>query len=283
MRVLGRTLRWAKAVVGEAAQGLGHVFRDRSRSARQQARQIANAARRKSEAAKTEMKTAYRRLVATSRATLAQARTVRQVLRPQTDQRAQRLLQTLERFLPRLEQALNQTVRRVFQEEVVPAGEKIVSLFEPHTAIIRRRKAGRETEFGRKVWLDEVAGGIISRWSTLEGNPPEEAQWQPALDHHVTQFGQPPQQASADRGLSSPTNEAYAHKLGVKYVVLPKTGRKSQARQAYERQPWFKRGRRYQAGIEGRISVLKRQHALDRCLDHGEAGVDKWVGWGQTF
>jgi transposase, IS5 family len=171
-------------------------------------------------------------------------------------------------------------VRRVLQGESVPATLKLVSLFEAHTAIIRRKKPAKETEFGHKVWLDEVEGGIVTRWQVLSGNPPDEEQWQPALDHHIDQFGHPPWQASADRGLYSPDNETYAQAKGVKRIILPKPGRKDDARRLLEQQPGFKRGRRFHAGIEGRISVLKRKHQLDRCLDHGVDGFDKWVGWG---
>ena len=163
---------------------------------------------------------------------------------------------------------------------MVPATQKIVSLFEPHTDIIRRQKAGKDTEFGHKVWLDEVDGGLVTRWQVLEGNPDDAEQWQPALDHHRQQFGKPPHQASGDRALYSPENEAYAQHQGVKQPVLPQPGRKSETRRLHEAQPWFKRGRRFHAGVEGRISVLKRKHELDRCRDHGEANFDKWVGWG---
>jgi IS5 family transposase len=61
---------------------------------------------------------------------------------------------------------------------------------------------------------------------------------------------------------------------------LPKAGHKSEQRRQHERQSWFRRGRRYHAGIEGRISVLKRKHGLGRCLNHGRDGFERWVGWG---
>jgi len=280
VRILSRTLKRAQAVVGDGTDHAKQLFRDRSRSAKQQAHRIANAARRRSAAAKSQMKTAYQRLVTVTRATVRQAQTVVTTLKTETGHTAQRLVETFETYLPRVEQALDQAVRRVFQEEVVPATEKIVSLFEAHTAIIRRKKPGKETEFGHKVWLDEVDGGIVTRWQTLEGNPAEDEQWGPAIDHHIAQFGHPPWQASADRGLYSADNEAYAINQGVHHVILPMTGRKDDARRQHEQQSWFKRGRRFHAGVEGRISVLKNKHQLGRCLDHGDDGFDKWVGWG---
>jgi IS5 family transposase len=280
VRVLSRTLKRAKAVVTGTAQSTAETFRDRTRSARNQARRIVNRARGRSSAAKQGMQQAYRRLIQVTQASIKQANMVLDALRAESSQVAQRLAETLETFIPRVEQALDQAVRRVLQGETVAASEKIVSLFEPHTDIIRRQKAGKETEFGRKVWLDEVDGGIVSRWQVLKGNPPDSDQWRPAIDHHLQQFGRPPDQASGDRALYSPGNEAYVRQIGVKRPILPKPGRKTEERRKHEAQSWFKRGRRYHAGVEGRISVLKRSHGLARCLDHGQEGFDKWVGWG---
>jgi IS5 family transposase len=280
VRVLSRTLKRAKEVAKDTAQLAAKTFRDRTRSARNQARRIARRARQRSAAAKEDMQKAYQRLVHVTRATVKQAETVVDTLKVESSQTAQRLVETLEAFLPHVEQALDQTVRRVFEGESVPAREKIVSLFEPHSDIIRRQKAGKPVEFGHKVWLDEVDGGIATAWRVLDGNPPDAEQWQPAIDHHLQQFDKPPWQASGDRGLYSPDNEAYARRQGVKRPILPKPGRKTEERRQYESQSWFKRGRRFHAGVEGRISVLKRKHGLDRCLDRGEKGFDRWVGWG---
>jgi IS5 family transposase len=280
VRVLSRTLKRAKEIVTQTAQLTATSFRDRSRGARNQARRIVNGARQKSATAKAAMKQAYQQLIGITQASLQQAHTVLTVLQTQSDQTAQKLAATLTTFMPRVEQALDQAVRRVIDGEMVPAAQKIVSLFEPHTDIIRRQKAGKETEFGHKVWLDEVDGGIVTRWQVLEGNPDDADQWQPALDHHRKQFGKPPSQASGDRGLYSPDNEAYAQRQGVKRPILPQPGRKSETRRLHEAQAWFKRGRRFHAGVEGRISVLKRKHELTRCRDHGQTNFDKWVGWG---
>jgi len=280
VRVLSRVLKRAKAVVGGTAQVTAETFRDRTRSARNQARRIAKRARQKGKDAKAGMRESYRRLVNISRASIRQAQTILDVLRGQSSQAAAGVIGQLETFIPRVEQAVAQTVRRVFLGERVPAREKIVSLFEPHTAVIRRGKAGKETEFGRKVWLDEVDGGIVTRWEVLKGNPSDAEQWRPAIDHHIEQFGKPPHQASGDRGLYSPDNETYARRKGINRVILPQPGHKAEQRRQYEAQRWFKRGRRFHAGVEGRISVNKRKHGLGRCLDHGEEGFDKWVGWG---
>jgi len=85
---------------------------------------------------------------------------------------------------------------------------------------------------------------------------------------------------AADRNVHSKDNERIAQELGVKKACLPKAGTKSTERQEYERQGWYKRARRFRAGIEGRISVMARRGYLGRCRDKGEEGFGRWVGWG---
>ena len=280
VRVLGRTLSRARQVLGEQAELGKQVFRNRVRSVRRLARQVGETMRRRSEQAKTEGKSAYRKLIRAVETTIEQAKQVLPVLQEQTTEQAQRLAQTLETFLPRAQQVVTQTIRRVLQQEKVPASEKIVSIFEAHTDIIRRNKAHKPTEYGHKVWLDEVDGGIVTRWEVLKGNPNDDRQWLPSLDHHIAHFGKAPWQASADRGVHSAENERLAQERGVQHVILPQPGRRSEARHKHESQAWFKRGRRWHSGVEGRISVLKRCHELDRCRDHAQEGFEKWVGWG---
>lgn len=275
VRVLSRTLKRIQPLLdGQSAQ-VKALFRDRSRSARETTRHIERAARQGRE--KTQPW--YRKLVRIARASVQQAQRVVENLGEQTGNPAHKLCDQLQTFISRTQQVIEQTVRRVFKDETVPAEDKLVSLFEPHTDIIKRGKAQRPTEFGHKVWLDEVEGGIISDYRILDGNPADSDQWPLSIDHHIQQFGHPPRQASADRGVQSAPNETYAQQRGVKRVILPKAGHKSAQRRQHERQAWFRRGRRYHAGIEGRISVLKRKHGLDRCLNHGEDGFSRWVGW----
>lgn len=280
VRVLSRLVKRAKGVLQDTTQLAAETFRDRNRSARNAARRIYEGTRRRSEAAKARVKETYRHLVRITQASVGQARQVLAAVKDRTDKQAQKLKTSLEQFIPHIEQVIAQTKRRVFEGEKVPASEKIVSIFEAHTDIICRGKANQPVEFGHKVWLDEEDGGIVSNYRILEGNPSDKNQWKPSLDHHVELFGRPPDQASADRGVYSAPNEAYAEKIGVKRVILPKPGHKSDARRQHEKQRWFKRGRRFHAGIEGRISVLKRKHGLDRCLYHGDDGFGRWVGLG---
>ena len=276
VRVIGRTLQRAKQVISEQTELADEVFRNRIRSARKTARQIRRMIARQKEAGKQ----AYRKLVKITQQSVSQAKQVLEALEENNQQLVQRLKDTLETFIPRVEQVIGQTIRRVFQDEKVPADEKLVSIFEPHTAIIRRGKAGKPVEYGRKIWLDEVDGGIITRWDVLDGNASDKLQWVPSLDAHQQIFGKPPTQASADRGVFSTDNETEAKNRGIKRVVLPKPGKKSEKRRQHEKQPWFRRARKWHNGVEGRISVLKRCYNLDRCLNHGQDGFQRWIGWG---
>jgi len=280
VRVVSRLLRRAKTVLGEQVELGKEAFRTRTRSVRRLAQQLHRVARRKGEQAAEELRQAYAKLVDIAQASRAQALRVRAALQGQADAVAQRLVERFDHFVPLLEQAIEQATRRVLRGEAVPSEEKVVSLFEPHTQVIRRHKAGQPTEFGRKVLLDEVEGGIISRYEVLDAGGLEHPHLPRSLAAHQQRFARAPDVLAGDRGLYSPENEALARQAGVKRVVLPKTGRLSRERQQHERQRWFKRGFRFRAGIEGRINVLRRDYGLDRCRDHGAVGMGRWVGWG---
>jgi IS5 family transposase len=284
VRVLSRALGRAHQVLQQSAtatvQVAQRVFRNRCRSARNWAREIGRAVQDHAQEGKERSVRLYRKLLGVTRASVKQARQVAKVLREVPTQAADRVAKQIEHFVPLVEQVVRQATRRVLRGESVPAQDKIVSLFEPHTDIIRRGKPGRTAEFGHKVWIDEVDGAIVSDYRVLDGNPADQSQWVPSLEQHQELFERPPDQMSGDRGMYSGDNEARAQAAGVRRVILPKPGHRSAIRKQYEQQRWFRRGRRYHQGIEGRISVLKRRYGLDRCRDHGQSGFERWVGWG---
>ncbi len=280
VRVLSRTLAKAKQFLQGTAALAPDACQDRTRSAKRQMKRITEAARQRGEQAEQAMRGAYRRLLDITETVRDRAQQVGAALRAQATERAHHVADTLDHYLPLVEHVIAQTTRRVFDGEAVPASDKIVSLFEPHTAIIRKGKPGRPTEFGRVLWLDEVDGGIISRYEVLAGNPPEPEQLPRSLDHHRAVFAHPPRLLAGDRGVHSSANERYAAAQGVRQVVLPKPGAKSAKRIAHEQQRWFRRGHDWRSGMEGRISGLKRRHRLDRCRNHGADGMERWVGWG---
>ena len=280
VRVLSRLLRRAKKVLGDGAALGQAAFRTRNRSVRRVTQQLHRVARRKGEPAAEDLKQAYAKLIGIARGSRRQAARVAAALRDRATGQGQRLVEHLEHFLPLVDQAIAQAERRVLHGEMVPAADKLLSLFEPHTQAIRRHKPGKLTEFGRKVLLDEVDGGIVSHYAILNDVGLEHPHFVASLDAHQARFGHPPDLVAGDRGLYSPENEERARTRGVKRIVLPKVGRASRERQQHERQRWFRRGFRFRAGAEGRIHVLKRDYGLGRCRAHGEAGFGRWVGWG---
>jgi IS5 family transposase len=97
---------------------------------------------------------------------------------------------------------------------------------------------------------------------------------------HRERFGRAPELLAGDRGLYSKVGEEVAKRAGIRRVALPQSGRLTKKRKEYEEQPCFKRAFAFRAGVEGRISVLRRRYGLARCLEHGEEGMGRWVGWG---
>jgi IS5 family transposase len=282
VRVVSRLLRRAKAALGEAAIGLKEAFRGRVRAVRRLSQQLHRIARRKSDEGRRSLKAAYSRLVAIAKRAGAQGRRVLEVLRGHGDDvGAQRLAGRLGEVLPRLEQATRQAERRVLKDDPIPSGEKLVSVFEPHTQVIPRFKAGKPAEFGRKVRLDEVEGGIITGYRVLErGGGQDQEHLADALADHRRQFGRAPALLAADRGMASTENERLAKQAGVKHVALPHVGKAPPERRAEERGRRFREAYRFRAGIEGRIHALKRDFGLKRCRYRGERGFGRWVGWG---
>jgi IS5 family transposase len=237
-------------------------------------------AEKKRQRAQEAMKEAYGRLIAVTQQSVAQAKRVRAVLGPEPDPAVKQLCQALDTLVPRVEQVITQAERRVLRGETVPAKEKLVSLFEPHTQIVKRGKSGRGVEFGRKVMLDEVEGGIISGYRILAEAGSDAPYLKECLENHQEQFGRAPYLLAGDRSFFSPANEALAKDAGVKRVAIPYAGKAPPERVTEEKQRWFRAGYRFRAGIEGRISVTKRRFGLDCCRDHGEDGMGRWVGWG---
>jgi transposase, IS5 family len=280
VRVLSRLLRRAKRVLGEQTALGRQEFRTRTRSVRRLAQQVHRLARRKGEAAAEEMKAVYARLIGIAQQSSQQAERVRAALAERAEGPAQRLGEQFTHFLPLVAQAIAQASRRVLEGESVPAAEKLLSLFEPHTQVIQRHKPGRAVEFGRKLWLDEVDGGLISRYAVLDQPGQDQPYLADSLAGHQERFGHPPWLLAGDRGVYSGANERLAQQAGVQRIVLPATGKPSAARRQQERTGWWRRGFRFRAGIEGRISVRRRGFELDRCRDHGEVGMGRWVGWG---
>jgi IS5 family transposase len=280
-RVLSRLVRQARERVRPRTRADKAWFRDRHRQAHHLARDISRLVRPKGKNTEKSSRKLYGRLLALVETLATQVAQIQPRLAGLSDLAAAGLNEMFDHYLPLVRQVINQTRQRVLQGLSVPARDKVVSLFEPHTAIICRGKAKpKDTEFGRKIWYGEVDGGLISEYRLLTGNPDEAQYLLPSLHHHCQLFGKPPKQISGDRSLHSCRNEKEARAFGVRWVSLPQPGHKTPRRRQQEKQPWFRAAQRFRNGIEGRISQLRRARHLDRCLNHGELGLERWVGWG---
>jgi IS5 family transposase len=282
VKVISRLLSQAKGILLRDSKNINSsIFRNRHRTARRISRQIDELSKTKNQSGRQKREQAYSKLIEVTQASFRQAQKLKKIL--ENSKKApgsQVLLQKFTVFLPRIEQVIQQAYRRVLNKEKVPAEQKIVSIFEPHTDIICRGKINLDVEFGQKVWLDEVDGGIVSNYRILKGNPHDTQQLVPSLDQHLKNFGSPPKVITTDRGVYSQSNENYAAVLGIKEVILPKGGYRNQERIKYERKRNFKKARRWHNGIEGRINYLKRCFGLQRCFYRGELGFSRWIGWG---
>jgi transposase, IS5 family len=280
VRVLARTVARGQTILKTVGKKVLEEFEDFTPTAKGLSRKIGETLRSKKKETQAAGRQQYEKLMQMTEQTIDWAIQTQKQLQKQSERSAKCLVKDLNHFIPLARRVIQQTTRRILKGEQVPAKEKIVSIFEEHTDIIVRGKEAKPVEYGHKIWLNEVEGGLVSHYRILDGNPSEEKQWKPSLKAHIQTFQHPPVQASADRGLSSEPNEKLAHDLGVRHVVIPKRGYRSKTRVKLEHKAWFVKGRHWHAGVEGRISVLKRAHGLGRCLNHGKAGFQCWVGWG---
>ena len=250
----------------EALLGGGRAWRDRRRAAKKRARAIEYTRGR------SQRVQHYRELLGITRATLADLH--RLAARLAGDPRAAFWRAKVEPYLPRIARIIAQTERRVLGGEAVPAGEKLVSLFEPHADIIV--KGSRDVAYGHKLNLTMGKSGLILDLVVEDGNPADSERLLPMLERHIALFGEPPRQLAADGGYASRDNLARAKARGVRDVAFhKKSGLKIED---MVRSRWvYRRLRNFRAAIEAGISCLKRAYGLARStwrgLEHFKAYV----------
>src|SRR6201994_2352753 len=176
--------------------------------------------------------------------------------------------------LPLSARFIAQPRRRVLDGEIVPASEKLVSLFEPHADIIV--KGGRQVQYGHKLNLATGKSGLILDVIIETGNPADAERFVPMLDRHIARTGAPPRQTAADGGYASRANLAAAKARGVADVAFHK--KCGIAITEMVKSPWvYRRLRNFRAGIEAAISCFKRAYGATRCtwrgLDHFKAYI----------
>ncbi len=244
-----------QGLINDQVRNVQQVCRSRLRTARRVAQTLHRQLRRKGEDKEAQQKELYQKLIQTAEQMVQQSRRVVAVLGTQTQRQAQRLLEQAQRVLPLVERVITQTRTRVLEGKKVASEQKVLSLFEPHTRAIPRHKGGALVEFGRHVVLDEVDGGIVTRY--------------PLFEH-------PPNLVAGDRGVHSPDTEEHLSAAGVKLMAIPAVGKGS----AVQHTRSFKRGYRWRAGIEGRIASLRRDFGWRKSAYHGEDGMERWLGLG---
>jgi len=280
IRVLSRSL---KRVAAECKRGTLKVM-NHGRAVKHRLLEISRAAKCLTQSNQQRMQDSYQKLLALTRGVVRQAGAV--LLRWEKGKLpvVGSLLQVetqagqLRHFLPLVEKVMTQTKERVWKGNRHVVG-KVLSLFEPHTQVIRKGKAHKPNEFGRLVRIDEAENGIVSGYQVLEGNSSDTSSWLPALEQHQASFGHAPRMATADRGFYSAKNEREAQALGVKQVALPARGRLSQSRAQRQKERWFRRALRWRAGCEATISTLKHPFSMLRATYKEERGFRRYVGW----
>jgi len=275
--------RLVSALRRELGTRLHCDFSDRTRRARRRAQEISRMTGKAHRTRQHARK--YRDLLQAAQEVLQQAaahthaaRNLLEELDPMQAALISGLASEIDTYARLGQRVVDQTRRRVFGGEQLPVAEKLFSIFEPHTDLIVRGKARTPVEFGHKIRLVECRGGLITDYEVLEGNPPDQDHVVPTLQHHQRRFGAPPATLATDRGFHSTANIAACKEAGVVDCIPQCGGQKTPERQAYEKSRTFKKGQRFRAGIEGRISVLFRGRGLRRCLSHGRERFEVFVG-----
>jgi IS5 family transposase len=283
VRVLTRLMKKVTEIAGEA----GTKLRDRKRSMQRRLVEIGRATRSKGKAAQEKVQAIYRKLVEVTSRVVGQAKKFSAEIGRGTKQAADVLQQAtleglrrgLDAFIALVQQVIRQTKAGVFGGNTRAEG-KLVSIFEPDTEIIRKGKASKPTEFGKMVKLQEAENQIIIAYEVYDERPNDKDLLVPAVQLHEQRLDRPPELVAGDAGFYSAHGEATIQDMGVKRVSIPNHSTKSTERRRHQKQRWFRKGQKWRTGCEGRISVLKRRHGLNRCRYKGTAGMKRWVGLG---
>jgi transposase, IS5 family len=263
VRVLTRLLARARDDFGLRA------FPSRARRAKRRALDVLNAA------TKRKRTKAYRDLLEVTRETMGYAETAVAQLNACGDVLATLAAGEMERYAGLARRVVDQTERRVLQGETVPASEKIVSIFEPHTDIIVKDR--RDTHYGHKLTLSAGTSGLVLDWVIEDGNPADSTLVVRTIERHKEIYGRVPRQMAFDGCYASRENLKEAKELGVQDVAFSKKRGLEVLDMARSR--WvYKRLRNFRAGMESWISFLKRGFGLERCSWRGADGFARYVG-----
>lgn len=270
IRVITRLLKAGKAL----NPAPWYTFADHQRAAKKRGLQILNARK------DPVRHKAYRELLALARRVEGYARQAITELKGFVGAdlaetiAAHKILDQLERAVSLLPRVISQTERRVLRGEQVPAGDKVVSLFECHTDVIVKDR--RDTRYGHKIFLSGGRSGLILDCVIARGNPNDAAMFPDLLTRQEAIYGRMPLKTAADGGFASRDNLRLAKTKGIKDVMFAK--KRGLGVLAMVRSLWvYKKLRNFRAGIEANISRLKRAFGLDRCTWQGWPGFRQYV------
>jgi IS5 family transposase len=276
IRVISRAVSKLKKVV----PGIGRRFVKHTRKAKKVYLGLMKVMKGRTDKDKAALKNAQDELVKISEETIDGGRAVQAELGllEEKSPLVNRLRGQLDEWIEAAEKVVRQTQEVIKGNRHLP--RRLVSLFDVDARPIKRGKSRGDTEFGRKVLLGETDHGIISTYDVLEENLSDTTLLKPAVKGHKRLFRKRLKAVAGDRGFYSQANEDWLKDGGVKQISIPKRGRISGERRSYQKQSWFKRLQRFRAGIEARISLLKRKFGLKRSRIRGSPGVNIWVGQG---
>lgn len=245
---------------------------------RQTARQISRIGSRKGRNYKKRLKKQYGILLQRTKKILRRAKELCETVetQPQGDIRVIGQVTALKEFIELTEHVCNTARRRVLKGESVPNEDKLFSIFESHTQLYKRGKAGQPIQFGRLVLIFEDGAGFITHHQVM----PRDAQDQDVIVGATRQLqdrlNNQIEEASFDRGFHSPENQVELAKI-IKYPCLPKPGSKQSVEQKATSTIQFRQSRRRHPGIESAIGALQSGNGLERCRDATEPGFERYV------
>ena len=259
------------------------------------ARQIARIAAKKGPNYQKRLKTEYVKLLKKSGRVMHRAKELLATLKSDTPARhadqvsnenvSNELLEltTLETFIARTQQVREVARRRVIKGEKVPNNEKLFSLFEPHTQLYKRGKAGEPVQFGRLVLVFEDGAGFLTQHRLLSRTESDRDVAVPETRRLQQRFENRVEELSFDRGFHSPENHEELAKL-VKSPCLPKPGFKQAAAQVAAQSAaaslTFRAAQQRHPGIESAIGGLQSGNGQKRCRDRGELGLERYLALG---
>lgn len=262
---------------GDEMRQLGLTHRFHTKKVRKLALYISRNSGKKEKGVQQKIKSTYRKLI--ERVTwIVSVGELAEKLLAGGNLKAKAVAAELRRYLPIEKKIINQAERRVLMGEQLPSGEKVYSLFEAHTELIKRGKAGKPIEFGHKVLLAETGEKFILHYETMPKQKADTELIKESLAMHDKIFGSSLAVLAGDKGFYESREQIRNLSEGIDTVSICKKGRRTMEEDKRESTEEFKAGQRFRAGIEGTISVLKRAFKLSKCFFKGFKNFASSVG-----